>query len=419
MAETKNIDDLLDMKLIIPNYQRPYKWNVKNIEDLLLDIFNAITEKSKYGKDFRYRIGTIILYNNKEEYEIVDGQQRIISLVLIKKFLLSTFKCSILKESFESKISQYNIHSNYRYIKEQLSILTKDYLPVLNNSFKDLLEVVVIEVDKQSEAFQLFDSQNTRGKPLAPHDLLKAYHLRAMDGNVYEMEHTVEKWEAQDTNKIGELFNLYLFPILNWGKKDKTSIFTEKKIDFYKGTNEDSKYRYSKKTLKSMPLFQISESFIAGNDFFEYVHQYLIMMEDIQREINSNEQFDEIKKIVNSEDSRLHFCKELFYCALLCYYDRFSNFDELVVKKLFTWAYMLRIDMEVLGFKSINKYAIGENDNLTRYTNCIPLFSLITNARKHTEISNIYVKCVNEENKAANEDFDGLYEKIKNLNGVA
>ena len=35
--------------------------------------------------------------------------------------------------------------------------------------------------ERLAEAFQLFDSQNNRGKSLEPHDLLKAYHLRQQD----------------------------------------------------------------------------------------------------------------------------------------------------------------------------------------------------------------------------------------------
>ena len=64
--------------------------------------------------------------------------------------------------------------------------------------------MVVIQVGKESEAFQLFDSQNTRGRALDPHDLLKAYHLREMQNDKYEMEYAVTKWEAKDGAKIRE-----------------------------------------------------------------------------------------------------------------------------------------------------------------------------------------------------------------------
>lgn len=64
---------LLTKKLNIPDYQRPYKWNVKNISDLLEDIDTAISEAEKY-KSFKYRIGTIIIHkdNEKEQLNIVD-----------------------------------------------------------------------------------------------------------------------------------------------------------------------------------------------------------------------------------------------------------------------------------------------------------------------------------------------------------
>lgn len=54
---------------------------------------------------------------------------------------------------------------------------------------------MVITVDRIEEAFQLFDSQNMRGRALDPHDLLKAYHLRAMREDLYGMRHVVTRWE--------------------------------------------------------------------------------------------------------------------------------------------------------------------------------------------------------------------------------
>ena len=58
-ALTTNIKALFDRyNLEIPNYQRPYKWTRKNIEDLLNDIENAISDSARY-KDFRYRIGAV------------------------------------------------------------------------------------------------------------------------------------------------------------------------------------------------------------------------------------------------------------------------------------------------------------------------------------------------------------------------
>ena len=105
MAEIKSINALLQMNLNIPDYQRPYKWDIQNIEDLFLDITNAINYAAQYSK-FKYRIGTIILHKKQDgTYDIVDGQQRIISLVLLKQFLEPKFDCSILRKSFTNKIT--------------------------------------------------------------------------------------------------------------------------------------------------------------------------------------------------------------------------------------------------------------------------------------------------------------------------
>ena len=42
-AEKKSVFELITMdNLAIPDYQRPYKWNTKNVEELLTDISLAI-----------------------------------------------------------------------------------------------------------------------------------------------------------------------------------------------------------------------------------------------------------------------------------------------------------------------------------------------------------------------------------------
>ena len=65
-----SIDRLLAANLIIPDYQRPYKWTDKNITDLILDIQKSIEESRRYV-NFKYRIGTIILHKNKISYIFV------------------------------------------------------------------------------------------------------------------------------------------------------------------------------------------------------------------------------------------------------------------------------------------------------------------------------------------------------------
>ena len=85
--------------------------------------------------------------------------------------------------------------------------------------------------------------------------------------------------------------------------------------------------------------------------------------------------------------------------------------DELAIKKLFIWAYMLRLDLDSLSQNSVNKYAIGEWSG--NYTNNIAMFAHIGIARMHTDIGNIQVKTDYRSNKTPEKN--QLNEVIENL----
>lgn len=396
--------------------------------DLILDINKSIDESKKYT-NFKYRIGTVILhYNANNEYEVVDGQQRILSLLLLKLYLQPNLVCKLLNTRFSSKITQSNLHDNYITVKEWFSSMNEETKKVFDKALHDIIEVVVIVVCKIDEAFQLFDSQNTRGRALYPHDLLKAYHLREIHDK-YEMRNAVIKWESKKPEAIRELFDSYLFPLWNWSKCLRSRNFTAAEIDIYKGIEESSAYTYARRAYKAMPYFLLTEPFISGSDFFEMVDHYLLMLRNIKDEILSNPNFDLIKQIlmegkeadsverfdkIRSHSAGFNHARNLFFCTLLCYYDRFHNFDVMAVKKMFIWAMMARIDMQSLGFDTINRYAIGIDDN-NRYSNTIAVISVISYARKHTEISGLKIR-MRRDNKPASNKWSDLYNSLLHLN---
>jgi len=435
-ARVLSIDQLLGRELQIPPYQRPYKWTKKNITDLLLDIETSICEAKKYP-NFKYRVGTVILYqeNDTKPYEIVDGQQRILSFLLLKLCLNPDFTCSLLSATFSDKVTLGNLHSNSDRIREWCSSVDDGVKEAFDKALSEVLEVVVLTVNERSEAFQLFDSQNTRGRELYPHDLLKAYHLREIHDK-YDMQRAVLKWESKDPKAIRELFDNYLFPLWNWSKRRKSSRFTAAEIDLYKGIEESSGYTYARRANKAMPYFLLSEPLISGGDFFEMVDHYMQMLHSIKLELIDNPDFARIKDLLIDDKSKvgqiktpadldkackssstgMNHARNLFFCALLCYYDRFHNFDLMAVKKLFTWAMMLRVDMNHLGFDSVNRYAIGLGDN-DKYTNSEPVISLISSARRHTEISGMPLIVKRDNDEAEAEKWQGLYEDLLLLNG--
>ena len=144
MSKIISINKLLDMPLHIPNYQRPYKWTRKNVSDLLGDIDTAITDSRRPDyTDFRYRVGSVILHNNNGQYDIVDGQQRLITLSLIKHAIDSQYENLLLKHVFNDSVSVENIYDNNCFIKEWLSMMSPKQIEDYKTAFDNILEAIV------------------------------------------------------------------------------------------------------------------------------------------------------------------------------------------------------------------------------------------------------------------------------------
>ena len=430
-ATIESLEELLSRNLNVPEYQRPYKWTRNTMADLLDDMDTAMHRQSDFSpqmsNEFKYRFGTIILHDAGGLFDIVDGQQRVISLLLIRRYLWEKLgrECSFinLKDGLANKITQSNLHDNYTFIQDWFAphASNRSRLQRWLDSFENLFEVVTIVVQKESEAFQLFDSQNSRGKELDPHDLLKAYHLREMDGNTFAMQRAVNTWEAVEPVEIKKLFGKYLFSICNWSNKEGTRPFTASEIATFKGVPEASTYPFASRTKKAMPVFQITEPFVSGSDFFAMVDYYLALSAYLLDEVRAMDRYSEILDMAEGKGNvGFMHARILFEAALLAYYDKFGTLDDRAVTKLFSWAFMLRVDLENLGFDSVNRYSIADEALDTwnnRYTNNIPVFSIIKRARTANEISNLPVRIERGE-QARQTKWPELYAALKKLNGL-
>ena len=83
ISRDKNDQPIKDISLVIPEYQRPYKWTARTAIQLLDDVIEA----KNHDKEV-YRVGTLILHREKDDegpvrYNIVDGQQRTITFSLL------------------------------------------------------------------------------------------------------------------------------------------------------------------------------------------------------------------------------------------------------------------------------------------------------------------------------------------------
>lgn len=380
------------MDIVIPGYQRPYKWSVKNASQLYDDILDA----QKSNREV-YRVGTLILYENdeKKQYEIVDGQQRIITFWLLLKSLE-------INDVFELKINDISITKNNILKNYNMFLRRNQNLPnqdEICDYIKNNCEFIVIITNNASEAFQFFDSQNARGKALYPHDLLKAYHLREMsDVETSTIEKTVKIWEETNQHELSALFTEYLYRLKEWIRGNKSYKLDEKNIDIFKGVSAKDNYPYAQyykgayayahdvnvsplpfvSGVKKLSQFQINAPIIAGQPFFEYAKHYFDILSDIQNNdkyegflVNDNEIIKtlNLKKNKNGVGNRI--TRLLLDTALLLYADRFCPekpekadidlLDQFLVYA-FIWAYSLRVQYYNVGWKTAQNFVIGFSD---------------------------------------------------------
>ncbi|MEF1337556.1 DUF262 domain-containing protein [Vibrio rotiferianus] len=390
--QPQTIAQLLEQTLTIPEYQRPYKWQPKHVNQLIDDIFNHRTKPC-------YRLGTVVLHQDqKSETEednitlnIVDGQQRLLTLTLLCTILdgeEKTISSTLLEHKFESSVSIKNLKNNAQIISERVASLPEPEKQELLDFILNKCELIQVTLDDLSEAFQFFDSQNARGKALAPHDLLKAYHLREMMDSTEQTErlHHVSLWE-QGVNPDDNSANLhtimgeFLFRMRRWVDGDYGIQFSRHNIDVFKGINLDStQYAYVDSMLaldyaietynadparkwdkqtKGYP-FQVDQVMINGKRFFEYIQHYMAIHSTlfVGKDARLNAFVEEHTKYKGSNRKGDSYVRNLFLCAVMYYYDKFGDVElEKAAQICYRWSYFLRLELQRIGMESVDNHA--------------------------------------------------------------
>jgi uncharacterized protein with ParB-like and HNH nuclease domain len=373
-----SIKELFEIEnLKLPDYQRPYKWETKNCLQLIDDIIGHFYKEPKVA----YRLGTLVLHQDEDNLNIVDGQQRTISLCLIAHILGLDIKKLAENLKFENEISQLNIRNNYQHIQEHHQFKTLRQNEDFKKFFLEKCELVQIKLTDIDEAFQFFDSQNARGKTLDPHDLLKAYHLRAMSHNTEnERIAVVEKWENVKTNDLVDIFN-HLFFVKLWscGLSSKQK-FDKEQIHFFKGIDENTNFPFAKiyqaadcfvnaynqhshtdfDQKKLTFPFQINTTILNGKRFFEMTSFYKDLLEKIKKG-RENIKFDRnngrVSRASRDKLEMLCFCAFLAYVDKFGFDDKFASFEE----KITEWAISLRESRKFLQWSFIDNEVYANN----------------------------------------------------------
>lgn len=390
-----SISEIFKKPLRLPEYQRPYKWQVKHVEQLLQDLLYHFRQNKTY------RIGTVVLHKYEEHFDIVDGQQRLTTLALLLNSLGE--QTSFLHQKFNHTVSHNNIIQNNKFIQSFIiKINDKD-----KEAFREYIlggrqgsnacQMVCVELEDLDEAFQFFDSQNARGKSLEAYDLLKAYHLREMkDKSKDIILNSVSRWEQAAISdsflpNLDKIINQILFRLRCWRYQESGQQFTSDDLEVFKGVSEYSDYPYLQMALSSMALaqlaqnsplifhnkfkntgFQIGQTIINGQWFFEYIEYYRKLYSKVfhaERGI-----LKEIRNIQNTElkegviaflDSYRYsnrtgdrYLRNLFECLILAYVDKFG-FNHLpdFINIAFIWVYRMRVEQSRIVFESIDNKA--------------------------------------------------------------
>lgn len=387
--QPQTISQLLKQKLAIPDYQRAYKWQPKHVNQLIDDIFNHRTKPC-------YRLGTVVLHQDKDGdksnfLNIVDGQQRLLTLTLLCTILDKsgkTISSTLLEHKFESSVSIENLKNNAQIISERLGSVAETEKQELLNFVLNKCELIQVTLDNLSEAFQFFDSQNARGKALAPHDLLKAYHLREMMDSTKETErlHHVSLWEQginpdDGSANLHTIMGEFLFRMRRWVDGDFGIQFSRHNIDVFKGINLDStQYAYVDailaleyavesfnadparkwdKQTKGYP-FRVDQVMINGKRFFEYIQHYMAIHSTLF--VGENAKLYkfvlEHANYAGSNRKGDSYVRNLFLCAVMYYYDKFGDVElEKAAQICYRWSYFLRLELQRIGMESVDNHA--------------------------------------------------------------
>lgn len=369
---TIRINDLFQnakINLSIPEYQRPYVWSESQIDEMLLDWEDHFFEsKILKSNAVEYYLGAIMIHESKGKFEIIDGQQRLTTL-LIMDYVWNQNNSVLAKGNlnfeYTSKISFNTIKENQKFLNSKKSSLAA----LKFNEIISKLVVSVIITNSEDKAFVLFDSQNNRGVPLDEVDFFKSYHLRELNGHKKYLQYFARKFDSinalnqvkekrnKNLKNLNELFVKHLWTIRFWSQNQlyfpnrkllldtfqkKTVSYPNFKVDEVKlfpsfintlGTSLvysdqmkpilNSRIKLFGEESVDIP-FTINQPIQKGIGFFLYTEKYTSIFNHIFRE----EKIEELKSITKLVYRVFNtYFINLYQIAIVQYFDKFNTED--------------------------------------------------------------------------------------------
>lgn len=194
-SESKHLgdDDFFKKSFNIPIYQRLYVWENIQVKTLIDDLVRAY----EHDAGHEYYLGGIVVVENADKFDLIDGQQRFTTLKILREILGETgFALNFIIrddvwEHYNSKDNTDDIDiKRMREAKRELQaglerLKDKDTTNFLKY-LKEQVKLVVTTVPSENDLNKLFELINGRGEQLQQHEILKAKLLSRIKENRYE-----------------------------------------------------------------------------------------------------------------------------------------------------------------------------------------------------------------------------------------
>ena len=379
-------------RIIIPDYQREYRWEEKQIEEIIKDI-----------KDRKCYLGQIVVAKTSDDpknYYIVDGQQRCISTIILLTVLIREFwknedfinvnnyelhltdnnkdKIGTPRLAFEANcfkdfqefISQvYNMDDEtleqgtfsdpkedlYRQkdryviacqkafadVKRFLELYTTtpdklDFVKMfIENILKTEISLVIFESENSYESERIFLDLNEKGLRLDNEDILKAYYFQRVDSR--NGTEALEVWKNLKTNffNIKEELELEdtikIETIVNFALQ--ADLLTKKDGYLYKGFDRNLRYKDGPEKQHICELFIATELHKSMNSIVLFLRDLADLYKNDEHSVfykNYFEEDDSTTRIVFRELFR-YMCKPkllIVYIVLIKFWKLRNGSDE-------------------------------------------------------------------------------------------
>jgi|LSQX01.1.fsa_nt_gb uncharacterized protein with ParB-like and HNH nuclease domain len=298
-----------DVIFQIPDYQRPYSWVDDQVEQLWEDLLEAYeNNKEDETLDSNYFLGSLIVVKKGKMEDVVDGQQRLTTLMIllctirqtypkinklvdvnefpdvvkmgkIKSCIADTNELTRLRLQTDvsqssnvqelifdedidfstyEKPSKKQIESDAKYRYKNTAVICYNHIKELGeektgkfiNYLMNQIKMIKITCFEESFAIKLFQVLNDRGMDLSAADIIKGYLLSGLVNDNHGREvfmhdwRMCEEWVKELDDSLTDLFTYYEYYLL--GSNPKKSLVDELKI-LFKGKDSNTVLRDFKK----------------------------------------------------------------------------------------------------------------------------------------------------------------------------